>query len=79
MGELRDRSFKGTLFGVFDLFETVVLVKLHRTFHRVLCALDALGLTEKAVLVDRAAHPGGGRSCAMSDLCKKAEFTICRC
>jgi precorrin-2/cobalt-factor-2 C20-methyltransferase len=44
---------------ILDLFDTVILLKLHRTFDRVLHALDALGLIEKAVLVDRASHPLG--------------------
>lgn len=44
---------------VVDLFDTVVLLKLHRTFEQVLRALDALHLTEKAVLVERASHALG--------------------
>jgi precorrin-2/cobalt-factor-2 C20-methyltransferase len=44
---------------VLDLFNTVVLLKLHRTFDRVLRALDMLHMTEKAVLVDRATHSSG--------------------
>jgi precorrin-2/cobalt-factor-2 C20-methyltransferase len=41
---------------VLALFDTVVLFKLHRTFERVLEALDALDATERAVLVERASH-----------------------
>ncbi len=41
---------------VLELFDTIVLLKLHHTFEQVLRALDALHLTEKAVLVERASH-----------------------
>jgi precorrin-2/cobalt-factor-2 C20-methyltransferase len=44
---------------ILDLFDTIILFKLKRTLDRVLCALDALGLTEGAVLVERASHPSG--------------------
>lgn len=42
-----------------DLFDTVVLVKLHRTLDRVLRMLDSLDMIDQAVLIDRASHPSG--------------------
>ena len=44
---------------IASLFDAVILLKLHRTFEQALQTLDALGLTDRAVLVDRASHPLG--------------------
>lgn len=41
---------------IVGLFDTIVLLKLHRTFDRVLHTLDALGMSEKAVLVEHSSH-----------------------
>ena len=40
-------------------FDTVVLLKVHRTLDLVIDLLDEMGLTERAVLVERASHPCG--------------------
>jgi len=47
------------LAAILDLFDTVILFKIKHNLERVLCALDELGLTEGAVLVERASHPMG--------------------
>jgi precorrin-2/cobalt-factor-2 C20-methyltransferase len=47
------------LLAILDLFDTVILFKIKHNLARVLRALDALDLTEKAVLVERASHPQG--------------------
>ena len=38
-------------------FDTIVLMKFHRDLDRLLDLLDELGLTEYAVIVERASHP----------------------
>ncbi len=40
-------------------FDTVVLMKFHRDIDRLLDLLDELGLTECAVIVERASHADG--------------------
>jgi precorrin-2/cobalt-factor-2 C20-methyltransferase len=47
------------LHSVFHDFDTVVLLKISRVFDRVLAVLDELGLTDKAVLIERASHSQG--------------------
>ncbi len=44
---------------VFFNFDTVVLLKVHRVFDQLLDLLDELGLSEHAVLVERASHAAG--------------------
>jgi precorrin-2/cobalt-factor-2 C20-methyltransferase len=39
-------------------FDTIVLLKVNRVFDRLLDLLEELGLTDRAVLVERASHPG---------------------
>ena len=40
-------------------FDTVVLIKIHRTLDRLIDLLDEMGLVEQAVLVERASHSSG--------------------
>jgi precorrin-2/cobalt-factor-2 C20-methyltransferase len=40
-------------------FDTVVLVKVHRVLNQLIDLLDDLGLSERAVLVERASHRAG--------------------
>jgi precorrin-2/cobalt-factor-2 C20-methyltransferase len=44
---------------IFESFDTVVLLKFHRVFEPLLDLLAELGLSERAVVVERASHAAG--------------------
>lgn len=44
---------------ILRTFDTVVLLKANRMLPRLLALLDELGLTERAVWIERATHPAG--------------------